>query len=614
MSITINKKVKYNIHKLIFDKSPKGFCFAYITGEVIEINNSMLKMFNFSKTSQENLNLLSLPGNISKEISKNFQECISKNIIVEFNFKKLIQTITESFYKCKFTPLENENGEIEIIHAEIENITEQKNAEIKLKQEKINAENANKQKSEFIASLSHEIRTPLNAIIGFSGILSKKINNKEYLSYLEKIIKSSDSLTLLIDKIITLSKIEAGLVVVQNEPVYIPDIINDIKISEIAISEKQNIDIEVNKSNDFPDKIYTDAIILNKIISNIVSNSLKFTDKGKITINLSILKTHNNNCDLKMEITDTGVGIPNKQLDSIFDRHNKNNQQAINKHTGAGLGLAISKRLTELLKGTIKVKSEENIGSTVTIILNKLEFENDYSQSNNISEKEEKQSRTINILHVEDIDFNRELVRIYTKDGNFNIVDAEDGTIALEILKTFTPDIIIMDIRMPKLDGIKTSQIIKNDERLKSIPIIALSANIKKDIQNKKLFDANIQKPISNKILIDTIYKFSPKTDAKQPKYDLISNLKKQNFSNDFINTFNSEIIPVFNKVSDILSIDDLQIFISLTSTLSNNNKITPLTEFCQKLDNAVKVFDINRINNLINQFKEIEKIVLQSK
>ncbi len=503
---------------------------------------------------------------------------------------------------------------------------------VHLDKAKKQAEESNRLKSEFLANMSHEIRTPMNAILGFSEILQKRLKNEEHLSYVEKIRTSGTNLLELINDILDLSKIDSEQLEIQKEPTNIYDVFNETIILFSELSKKKGIPLNISIAENLPKILTLDAYRIRQVLLNLISNALKFTEKGSVLIKGTIDENlinegneNNNSLNLKIQITDTGIGIPENQIDTIFDSFRQVDGQSTRKYGGTGLGLAISKRLVELMGGSISVKSEIGTGSTFTIVLKDVEIlENqneEIIEEENISIIFEKS----NILHVEDIDFNREIMKLLFADTNLKIKEAITGVDALEVLKKYTPDLILMDIQMPKLNGYETAKIIRKNEQLKNTPIIAVTASATTEEIEKysHIFDDYITKPINEDVLFKTLAKYL-KHEKKQieiieekiPDCILeLKNYKKENgnFPKELETIFKNKIEPYYNKeVSNVLSIDEIKEFSSKIYNVAKKLNIESLKTYSTNLVRAMNKFDLDEVVKIRDIFPKILEVIYE--
>ena len=471
---------------------------------------------------------------------------------------------------------------------------------------KQDSESANKIKSEFIANMSHEIRTPLNAIIGFSELLNKTDVSSKQKNYLESITLGGNTLLSIINDILDISKIEAGKIEIQYEEVSLVSIINDIKtMFEQKIKEK-DLSLVINMDETLPEAIKIDEIRLRQILFNIVGNALKFTHKGFIEINIKSLKQYENKINLQIDIKDTGIGIPKEQQTKIFESFVQQEGQSTRQYGGTGLGLAICLKLIKMMNGDIKLQSEENKGSTFSIILNDLEVSNKFNNQKNISLDEEVEFQKSSILIVDDIEVNRKLISAALENKNIIIYEDINGQEAVDFIKSTKPDLIFMDIKMPVMDGIEATKIIKQKDSSTNIVALTTSIRIKEMGETISLFDGYMTKPINYELLIKEMKRFLPHKNIqiKKVKENTLNSLSldKRNI-NIFRRDFKYKIKNSWVKASQGCSFEDILEFSNTLNTFAIENEQTSIQEYTKSLNHAIDDFDINTIENLIEDF-----------
>jgi signal transduction histidine kinase/ActR/RegA family two-component response regulator len=344
------------------------------------------------------------------------------------------------------------------------------------KRERLIAEETASAKSLFIATISHEIRTPMNIILGTSSLMLNDEPKKEHVRYLQTLKKSGENLLGIINDILDVSKMEAGKLEIEYEPVLLQEIFENIlTVMEQSANEKQ---LQLHYSVD--DKInfafFSDPLRLTQIITNLVSNAIKFTAKGSIHFEAK-LKNKNT---LQLIVSDTGIGIPNDKLKTIFAQYEQVRTKVQKKYKGTGLGLAISKKLVELMNGTIIIKSKINQGTSFVI---SLPFEKAAMQKSTTTELHQKDTVFLKgktILITDDIEDNRfviaETLRFFNKD--IIVLEAEDGQQALDLLKNNLVDFVIMDLDMPVMNGFEALSEIRKNKKLKHLKVIASTASL----------------------------------------------------------------------------------------------------------------------------------------
>ena len=377
--------------RLLFENAPFGIYTASPEGKILEINNEALRIIGSpSAEASKKINILTFPPLIENGYASAFRESIRKEVKV--NFERLYVSMwgKKAIISSQIIPLKDELGKIVKIYTVMQDISARKQAEQKLKEQneeyaklvyeyqsqnkklietKLKADEANRLKSEFLTNMSHEIRTPMNAIIGFSEVLQMQLKDEKYLSYVDKIMSSGNNLLGLINDILDLSKIEAKQIEIKPEKINIRKIFDEVSLIFSGISKQKQIPILININKKIPKYIYTDAFRLKQILMNLVSNALKFTEKGEVMISAKAkLSKNHDNIDFIIEVSDTGIGIPDDEFQTIFQSFSRIAQEDDRLYGGTGLGLAITRQLVELMNGTISVKSKIEAGSTFTII------------------------------------------------------------------------------------------------------------------------------------------------------------------------------------------------------------------------------------------------------
>ncbi|MFV8373289.1 CheR family methyltransferase [Flavobacterium sp. LB2P6] len=375
------------------------------------------------------------------------------------------------------------------------------------------AEDAMKAKQQFLSNMSHEIRTPMNAIIGFTKVILKTDLSDKQKEYLNAIKLSGDTLIALINDILDLAKVDAGKMTFEKKPFKMAvSIASMLQLFETKIQEK-NLKLVTNYDIKIPDVLLGDSIRLHQIILNLVSNAVKFTSEGKIEVNINLLFEDEEKVIIEFAVTDSGIGIPEDNIDLIFENFQQAANGASSLYGGTGLGLAIVKQLVTSQGGNIRVKSKINEGSTFSFTLpfqktkipTELEINSDETH---ISQK------NIKVLVVEDIPLNQLLMKTILDDFGFERDIAENGKIAIEMLQTKSYDIILMDLQMPIMNGFEATKYIRKTLNL-NIPIIALTADVTTvDLEKCKAVEMNdyIAKPIHEELLFNKIIELTKKT------------------------------------------------------------------------------------------------------
>ncbi|WOK04191.1 ATP-binding protein [Imperialibacter roseus] len=369
------------------------------------------------------------------------------------------------------------------------------------------AESAVKAKQQFLSNMSHEIRTPMNAIIGFTKVVLKTDLSAKQREYLTAIKISGDSLIVLINDILDLAKVDAGKMVFEEIPFKMASSLSAmLHLFETKIQEK-NLLLIKEYDETIPEVLIGDPVRLHQIILNLVSNAVKFTSRGKITVSVRMLASEEEEkVNIEFAISDTGIGITEDKLERIFDNFQQASSGTSRLYGGTGLGLAIVKQLVEPQGGSIQVKSKIGEGTTFSFILS-FGKTNEEAVLDVIFAEPDKEIKDIKVLVVEDIALNQLLMKTLLDDFGFERDIAENGRIAIKKLEAKSYDIILMDLQMPEMNGFEATEYIRNTMNLKT-PIIALTADVTTvDLEKCRVvgMDDYISKPVDERLLCSKI-------------------------------------------------------------------------------------------------------------
>jgi PAS domain S-box-containing protein len=380
------------------------------------------------------------------------------------------------------------------------------------------AEDAVKAKQQFLSNMSHEIRTPMNAIIGFTKVVLKTDLTAKQKEYVTAIKMSGDALIVLINDILDLAKVDAGKMAFEQTPFKLANSIAAmLHLFETKVQEKI-LGLFTEYDTSIPEVIVGDVVRLHQIILNLVSNAVKFTHKGNITVSANLIAEEEENITIKFAVADTGIGIPANKMDSIFENFQQASSSTSRIFGGTGLGLAIVKQLVEAQGGSVGVNSKVGEGSTFWFILS-------FQKTKESAEAEpavvelDTEIRNIKVLVVEDIALNQLLMKTLLDDFGFERDIAGNGLIAIEKLKSKSYDIILMDLQMPEMNGFEATEYIRNTLHSK-IPIVALTADVTTvDLAKCRAVGMNdyIAKPVDERVLYNKIIGLVKKPSAIKP-------------------------------------------------------------------------------------------------
>ncbi len=380
-------------------------------------------------------------------------------------------------------------------------ISERKEMEAWLNLERDKAEAAALAKTQFMANMSHEIRTPMNAIIGLCYLLGKTETNRKQQSYLSKIDSSSKSLLGIINDILDFSKIEAGKVALEHTNFEFEDIISQLNsyFGHMALSKGLAFEFDIDKK--IPPVLRGDSHRLQQILTNLISNAVKFTETGKVVVEAQLIKNLNDRVEVKIEVSDTGIGIAQDEISKVFKAFSQADESTTRRFGGTGLGLSITHSLVLMMGGSIKVTSKKGQGSKFIV---KLSF--DVGETRlpvNTVDTLVPDLHSKNILLAEDNLLNQEVIIGLLEDTGCSITAVEDGLQALDEMKKGIYDLVLMDVQMSTMDGLKATQKMRAWELAEGkqrLPILAITADVLSEDHRKTKaagMDGHIDKPVS---------------------------------------------------------------------------------------------------------------------
>ncbi len=386
-----------------------------------------------------------------------------------------------------------------------------KSAENALRMAKETAEETARIKSEFLANMSHEIRTPMNAIIGLSHLGLDEPSTKKIKDYLSKINTAANNLLGIINNVLDFSKAEAGKLDIERTPFQLSQILDDVWIPASIYAKDKALELERKVSPDVPDNLLGDGMRLRQVLTNLIGNAIKFTEQGKVSLELRRLIRNDGQACVECRVIDTGVGLTPKQQAKLFQPFTQADSSTTRKYGGTGLGLSICKTLVERMGGEISVESEIGHGSTFTFTFS--------LQEAPIASSPKTEDNTnlpdisgMQVLLVEDNKVNQLVAETFLVKAGVKVTIANDGQEAVDMLaakRIF--DAVLMDIQMPVMGGHEASIFIRQQLQNQSIPIIALTAHVTpEEVQRcrESGMNAHLTKPINPREMLTVLAKF----------------------------------------------------------------------------------------------------------
>jgi PAS domain S-box-containing protein len=480
--------------------------------EVIEVNSKFEELFDIKQKDIQGKKLSQIFKNFfveyKEDICKTVEESKSEDRAVKIP-EYFDPTFGRWFSISTYRSTEGVNAAI------ISDITQRKNAESELRKAKEEAENADMAKSQFLANMSHEIRTPLNGMVGMLDLTLQSALSCDQKDNLNIARSCANSLLKVINDILDFSKMEAGKLTIENIIFNLKELIEETTRVHIIRAEEKGIELNYKFSSGLPDNVIGDPSRLKQVLNNLISNAIKFTETGDVTVSVKRYARQEDVVELLFSVADSGIGVPKDKVDLLFKSFSQVDSSYTRKFGGTGLGLVISKQLVEMMGGKIWVESEEDKGSTFFFTVKMGIGHKGKIGANEINDivQEIKQKSELKILFVEDDKINQMVVDNYLKLKGDKVSFANNGLEALEILEKESFDVILMDIQMPIMDGLQATVEIRKREQLTGMhtPIIAVTAYALKGDKEKFLsmgMDGYISKPIDSKLLFQMLDKF----------------------------------------------------------------------------------------------------------
>ena len=606
--INFRKEVEAQTKALI-DNIPLQIVVTTIEGKILTANPKALADYNIRQHEIGQFNILDFYHNKNdrKMMIRKFNEHgrIEQEIIQFQRLDGKVRSMMISGMPINY----NHNKALLTIAVDM---TERLEIETELQLAKENAESATRAKSEFLSNMSHEIRTPMNAIIGFTELLNEQLKEPRLKTFVKTIQSASNNLLTLINDILDLSKIEAGKLTIQKKACNPHTLFNELGHIFIMKIREKNIDFILDIDPLIPQSIQIDATRLRQVLFNLIGNAVKFTDQGSIHIrartNNSFIRSK---LDLIIEVEDTGIGIADDQQAIVFQQFEQSIGQDNKKYGGTGLGLSITKRLVELMGGTLSLNSTFGEGSTFRVNLAEVDVAN--CEMETVSE-------TVNnlvisflpacILVVDDVEDNRGLIVENFSESAVQIVEAENGLEAVNLVKQQQFDLILMDIRMPVMDGYQSAKEIKS---FSSVPIVALTASVMTDeferIKSDD-FDGYLTKPVLKKDLYKELSQF-----LSFEEKELTSTVEEEIFLTDseletlpFALVKLKNLLAKCNTISKTNNISNIKLFVIDIMSIVQQHPIKIIEDFAKQMEEEVNNFDIAAIKSFLIEYPQLIK------
>lgn len=518
--------VMSNVHKTMLSCLDAPMILFDYEDMYVESNEDLQHMFPMIEFDQ---NTMTLQTFAEKAGLKELKGGLSASRSFQWtNTNGEIKKIYECRCICLLSQLKKKKGELLIFH----NIT----SLIEAYEGEKSARKANNAKSEFLANMSHEIRTPINAILGMNEMILRESKDEQIQQYAENIETSGHTLLALINDILDFSKIESGKIEIVPVEYQLSSVINDLVNMIKPKADKKHLSFEVLVDSKIPNFLFGDEIRIRQIITNILGNAVKYTDQGsiKLIVKYRMIPEREHQVELYLAVRDTGRGIRSSEIDGLFESFQRADLKKNRGIEGTGLGLAITKRLVELMKGTIGVESEYGKGSTFFVrIPQKVvdftpmgDYEEKYRESTKKSKVFENKfvAPEAKILIVDDNAVNLMVEESLIKQTKVKVETADSGEVALSYLRKRQYDLVLLDHMMPGMDGIDTLKAMKKENLNQGVPVLVLTANAisgARDMYLEYGFQDYLSKPVSGYQLEKALLKWLPEKKIQKISRDL---------------------------------------------------------------------------------------------
>lgn len=540
-----------------------------------------------------------------------FDAHIAADVPYDIEFKMQTKQGEWRWFSGMAKSLRDEQGRAYRTSGSMADITKRKTIEKQLKDAKQVAETANRYKSEFLSNMSHEIRTPLNAILGFTGLLKEQVKEPKQATFVKTIHSAGINLLTLINDILDLSKIEAGKIEIRKKACNLHDLFREIADTFSMQMVEKGIHFSLDMDSKIPDNLYIDSQRLSQVLLNLVGNAVKFTDTGFIRISVQVKSEDPNysKLDLLIKVEDSGRGIARPDHERVFETFGQSSDRQLKNHGGTGLGLSISKRLVDLMQGELSLVSKLGVGTTFFVRLYGVDVAALSTETKPLK-NEQVSSITFlpaQVLIVDDVDDNRLLLEELFANTALQTISADSGAEAVKLAESRQFDVILMDIKMPLMDGYEAAKKIKS---FSDTPIIAITASVMGGVFEKTErthFDGYLRKPTIKSELFNELKKFlaiESSQDGSRGQAFVFSTeqlLQVEKALPELEALLEKSVL--LQETNDFSQIDT---FSRLLARMAKRYSIVLLSEYVNELQGQSQAYSVKGVLASLKQFSEL--------
>ncbi|MBI5386323.1 MAG: response regulator [Verrucomicrobia bacterium] len=603
-----------NAHDLIFTHD--------LEGRFLSLNPATLERLGYSQAEATGLTLWHVLAPESRDpVRALLQQPVGPAGVIAYEAVCLTRSQTPVHLEVSCRPIQ-QDGQPAAIQAIARDIGDRKRTEEELKFAKEAAEANTRAKSEFLANMSHEIRTPMNAILGFADILTTKIQDLTLRDYVASIQSAGKVLLHLINDVLDLSKIEAGRMELQFSAVDPRSVFAEIRQAFAARCAEKGLAFQIEVEPALPAALVLDEVRFRQVLFNLVGNAVKFTASGRITLRAShrAATAIDSDIEFTFAVQDTGIGVPVDQQAVIFEAFQQQRGQCHSQYGGTGLGLTICRRLVEMMGGHLELRSQPGEGSEFKVVLPRVEVAATAPASGPRLEcAAAYEFPPARVLVVDDVPTNRALLKAYLAGTGLMVDEAVHGAEALERVAHERPDLILLDLKMPVMDGFEFARRLRSDSAGQRIPIIAITASVIDDGDARHAeagWAAYMRKPVSQEHLLQEMARLLPGTvrhgplpvALAKPWQDMSAppSAEARRKWPKLVQRLRDECVPEWQQLQRRLYVNRVATLAGRVAELAREYEAPPLLSWADELRRQAESFDMKQLRVTLAEFEPL--------